>query len=178
MVKRLLYLTGLLLLVVTLTFLPRGVLLGKGTARSQGFQHHSTANVIDGSVHPELIPDRDAFRLFFLAAATSTNATTDEKKRQRAMFSSAGFNENELAAASTILVDYKTQYEQAIQQYNDAVALARSPDQLPDGKKLVAELNMLTTTAQAKLESSISGKSARHLYEHVQHEKSRMRVAE
>jgi hypothetical protein len=50
------------------------------------------------------------------------------------------------------------------------------PNNFPDGKKLVAELDALTLAAKAKLESSISGNSSRSLYAHVQGEKSKMRV--
>jgi hypothetical protein len=133
--------------------------------------------MIDGSVHPEMIQDREAFRLFFLAAATDANPTLDERGRQRAMLSLAQFSEEELAIASTVLSEYKRQCEAAIQNYNDAVALARSPEQFPDGKKLVAELDALTLASKTKLESSISGDSSRRLYAHVQGEKSKMRVA-
>jgi len=132
--------------------------------------------MIDGSIHPEMIQDQEAFRLFFLAAATDANPTPGDRERQRAMLSSARFSEEELAISRTVLVDYKTQYEAAVQKYNDAVALARSPEQLPNGKQLVAELDALALAAKAKLEASISGNSSLLLYAHVQGEKSKMRI--
>jgi len=132
--------------------------------------------MIDGSINPEMIQDREAFRLFFLAAATDANPMPEEKERQRAILSSARFSEEELAISSTVLADFKRQYDAAVQKYNDAVASARSPKQFPDGKQLVAELDALALAAKAKLESSISGDSSRRLYAQVQGEKSKMRV--
>jgi len=81
-----------------------------------------------------------------------------------------------LAISSTVLANYKTQYEAAIQRYNDTVASARSPEELPDGKQLVAELDALALAAKTKLESSISEAGSVRLYAHVQREKSKMRV--
>lgn len=169
-----------LLLALTITLIPNGSSLGKTSQprvpTPQQPHLHDAANVIDGSVHPEMIQDRDAFRLFFLAAATDANPTPDERERQRAMFSATRFSEEELGIASTVLADHKMQYEAAIQRYNDAVASAHSPEQLPDGKKLVAELDALVLAAQTKLESSVSGGSFRRLYAHVQGEKSKMSI--
>jgi hypothetical protein len=133
--------------------------------------------MIDGSIHPEMIQDREAFRLFFLAATTDANPMPEDKERQRAMLASARFSEEELIISSTVLIDYRVQYEAAVQKYNDAVASARSPEQLPDGKQLIAELDALALAAKTKLESSISGDSFRRLYAHVQVEKSKMKVA-
>jgi len=137
---------------------------------------HDAANVIDGKIHPEMIKDRVAFRLFFLAAATSVDANPDERKRQRAMLSPARLTDEELAIASTILTDFKKQYDLVVQNYNDAVKSARTPEQLPNGKKLAAELDALVLAAKTKLESSVSGDGSRRLYAHVQSEKSNMRV--
>jgi hypothetical protein len=89
----------------------------------------------------------------------------------------AKLSESELAAASAILSEYRAQYDAAVQSYNDAAQSARSPQQLPDGANLLAQINALTTTTHMKLESSISANSARALYEHVQREKAGMRVA-
>jgi hypothetical protein len=106
--------------------------------------------MIDGSVHPEMIQDREAFRLFFLAAATDANPMPEEKERQRAMLSSAGFSEKELAVSSTVLADYKRQYEAAIQQYNDAVASARSPEQFSRWQKVGCRTRCTDTGSQSK----------------------------
>ncbi len=164
-----------------LAFLSSRVVQGRSTPPQQIVAPHlhsfAPANIIDGSVHPEMIQDGEAFRLFFLAAATGSNPSPEEKERQRAMLSPTQFSEQELAMASAVLADYKGQYEAAVQRYNDAVASAGSPEQLPAGKQLVAELDALALAAKTKLESSISGASSLRLYAHVQGEKSKMQVS-
>ena len=178
--KRLLSAAFLGSIALILAFVPSRVVQGRSALPQQAVDPHihstTPANIIDGSIHPEMIQDREAFRLFFLAAATDVNPMPGEKERQRAMLSPARLSEEELAISSTVLAEYKGQYEAAVQGYNDAVASARSPEQLPDGKQLVAELNALALAAKAKLESSISGASSLRLYAHVQGEKSKMRV--
>jgi hypothetical protein len=159
--------------------MPSRVVQGRSAPPQQAGPHihdATPANIIDGSAHPEMIQDREAFRLFFLAVATDANPMPEEKERQRAMLSPARFSEEEFAISGAILADFKKQYEAAVQKYNDNVASARSPKQLPDGKQLVAELDALTLAAKTKLESSISGDSSRRLYAYVQGEKSKMRV--
>jgi hypothetical protein len=160
-----------------LAFLPPKVVQGRTAPPQQAIGPHvHVADIIDGSIHPELIQDQEAYRLFFLAAATDVNPKPVDKERQRAMLAPARFSEEELAIASALLADYKGQYEAAVQKYNDAVALARSPEELPDGKRLTVELNALALATKTKLESSISGGSSLSLYAYVQGEKSKMRV--
>jgi hypothetical protein len=171
-------LLGSIALFLILAFPPSRVVQGRSAPPQQAVDPHThaTANIIDGSVHPEMIQDRQAFRLFFLAAATNANPMPEEKERQRAILSPARLSEEELVIASAVLAEYKEQYEAAVQKYNDAVASARSFEQLPDGKQLIAELDALALAAKAKLESSISGASSLRVYAHVQGEKSKMRV--
>jgi hypothetical protein len=175
--KRLLPAALLGSVAVFLVFLPSRVVQGRSTPPQQAVDpHNHTLNIIDGSVHPEMIQDGQAFRLFFLAAATGANPVPEEKARQRAMLAPVRLSEMELAITSAVLADYKGQYEAAVQKYNDAVASARAFDQLPDGKQLGAALDALALAVKTKLEASISGGSSIRLYAHVQGEKSKMRV--
>ncbi|HEY6266845.1 MAG TPA: hypothetical protein VIX11_00990 [Candidatus Acidoferrum sp.] len=176
--KRLLSATFLGSIALFLAFTPTRVVQGRSAPPQQAVDTHmhAPANIIDGSVHPEMIQDQVAFRLFFLAAATGSNPSPQDKERQRAMLSPARLSEEELAISSTALANYQGQYEAVVQRFNDAVASAGSPEQLPDGKQLVAELDALALAVKTKLESSISGASSLRLYAHVQGEKSKMRV--
>lgn len=174
MTKTLLMAVSLVSLALFLTFLPSRVVQGGSPLSQQAVEHQ--ANIIDGSVNPEMIQDRDAFRLFFLVAATDANPNPEEKERQRAILSALQFSEKELQVSSEVLAEYRAQHEAAVQRYNDAVALAASVKELPDGKRLGAEVDDLAMAAKAKLESSISASSSLRLYAHVQREKSKMRV--
>jgi hypothetical protein len=174
-------LLGSIALLLLLVLLPSRVVQGRSALPEQEVTPHehtaNPANIIDGSIHPEMIQDQEAFRLFFLAAATGTNPLPEEKERQRAVLAPVRLSDDELAISSAVLANYKEQYEEAVQKYNDAVASARSPEQLPDGKQLVAALDALAMAAKAKLESSISSESNLRLYGYVKSEKSKMQVS-
>jgi len=178
--RGLLLAASLACIALFVVLLPPSVVQGRSTLAPQEVGTHihvaNPANIIDGSVHPELIQDQEAFRLFFLAAATRANPTTDEKERQRAVLTPVRLTDEELATSSAVLANYKQQYEAAVQKYNDAVAAARSPEQPPDGQQLVTGLDALAMAAKATLESSMSAESNLRLYSYVQSEKSKMRV--
>jgi len=49
-----------------------------------GHQHNPTEGIIDGAVHPELIPDSEAYRLYFLVVSEPRNAVAEDRNRQLA----------------------------------------------------------------------------------------------
>ena len=140
---------------------------------------HTTtpANMIDGSVHPEMIQDKDAYRLFLQAAALGPNPTTEEKNRQRAILAPAKLSEKELAYASKTLEEFKAEYEAAIQRWNTLAETANASDTLPDIKPFLLELDAIVQTARQKLEGVISPQSMARFHAYLQGEKSKMKVA-
>jgi len=133
--------------------------------------------MIDGSVHPEMIQDKDAYRLFLRAAALGPYPTTEEKKRQRAILAPAKLNETELATAINILQNFKTEYEAAIQRWNATAEAANARDTLPDINPFLLERDAIVQSAKQKLEGAISPHSMARFHAYVQGEKSKMKVA-
>jgi hypothetical protein len=72
---------------------------GMSTSAAPQYQH-AAPNVIDGAVHPEMIQDKDAYRLFFLTVAADPAAPA-EVNRQRA-FLSPILDESQLHTAQII----------------------------------------------------------------------------
>lgn len=173
-----------LILLVVLAVAVSLVFLGKTTATGaipQPIQTHDHAasdqNMIDGSLHPELILDKDAYRLFFLVAATGPAATTEEINHQRAVLAPAHLSETELLSANIILTDFKLQYEQAVQKYNASAEAALANNTAVDIKPFLAERDALVQSVKFSLGTALSPESVARLNQHVQKEKSKMKVA-
>jgi hypothetical protein len=150
------------------------------TVTAQEVQHvHSASenHAIDGAVHPELIHDKDAYRLFFLAAVTKDD-TPEEKDRQRSMLSPAKFNGKEVGAATAILSGFKSQYDKIVEEYNAAAESSVTHGTVaPDLKLLLRNIDALVLVTKANLEASISTGATSRLLAHIQREKSKMKVA-
>jgi hypothetical protein len=171
----------LILLVVLAAAVSVAFLASQTAAVSQEIQVHDhttrNANVIDGSLHPELIQDKDAYRLFFLVAASGPAATTDEINHQRAVLAPAGLSDTELLSANITLTDFKMQYEQAVQKYNASAEAAHANNTEADVKPFLAERDALVQLVRFRLGTALSPESVVRLDRHVQHEKSKMKVA-
>jgi hypothetical protein len=136
--------------------------------------------MIDGSVHPEMISDTAAYRLFFLAFSTLPNATSPETERQRdALSRNAHFNEAELQFASQALTDFRIQFDQLIATYNVAAEAAINKNQTAysDLSLFLAKRDALVQVTRDNLATGISPNTLSNLQTYVQREKSRMKVA-
>src|SRR5436309_14200292 len=84
--------------------------------------HHpkssSSADVVDGAIHPELIPDRVAYRLYLVTVSEMPNASPEAKNRQLSYLANAGLKNNGLQWTIEILQDFKMKYTELINQYN------------------------------------------------------------
>ncbi len=175
--KRLL-LTALVSIALLLAFLPSRVVQGRSAQQAVDHVHTTLPpNTIDGAVHPEMIQDKDAYRLFLQAAALGLHPTTEEKNRQRAILAPAKLNETELASASNILQEFKTEYEAAIQRYNTSAETAIASNATPDIKPFLLERDAIVQSAKQKLEGTISSQSMARFHAYVQGEKSKMKIA-
>lgn len=95
--------------------------------------HSSIAgNFIDGSQHPELIPDSIAYRLFLTVVAEPPNASEERKPRQKAFLRSAGLDDNDIQAAIPVLATFKVKYRDLIETYNQSVVTANARHVAPD----------------------------------------------
>jgi|ERR1700693_4664782 len=180
MTKRLPIAVLLVSIALFLAFLPSRVVQGRTAPRQQAVDPHVhttvPANMIDGSVHPEMIQDKDAYRLFFLTVAADPTATA-EVNRQRA-FLSPILDESHLPAAQIILFDFKTRYQAAIAKYNaSATAALANNTTPPDIGAFLSERDGIVLSAKTAMEKALGQKAWAQFDAHVQKEKLRMKVA-
>src|ERR1700730_13077999 len=135
------------------------------------------ADMIDGAKNPTLVPDSTAYRLFFLAASETPDATSQRQLRQRAVLAEVGLNDTELASAIVILNGFKTEYAERIKQYNDTVARANAMGIPPDLAGFLRERDLLVQITRDALRSSLSPEAMARFDAHVQEEKRHMLVA-
>ncbi|SRR5712692_4947172 len=174
-------LLGSVALFLILAFLPSKVVQGRSAPPQQAVDPHLHAtppsNMIDGSVHPEMIQEKDAYRLFLQVAALRPYPTTEEKNRQRAILAPTHLNETELASAGNILQEFKIQYEAAIQRYNTSAEAALASNSIPDITPFLLERDAIVQSAKQRLEGAVSPQSMARFHAYVQGEKSKMKVA-
>ncbi|PYU15582.1 MAG: hypothetical protein DMG37_04630 [Acidobacteria bacterium] len=139
------------------------------------------ASVIDGAVHPELVTDNAAYRLFFLYVAPASTDSDIEKTIQHLVLSQqAELKDIEEQFANQVLSDFRTQYDALVVTYNDAAIKALNTSTRNDTtalKKFLDSRDQLVDQTRARLSSGVSQNALLKLHEHVQREKSRMRVA-
>jgi hypothetical protein len=90
-------------------------------ASAQGTMDHSqmgTQDSIDGQKNPELIPDKVAYRLFFLAVSQTFEAKVNLEVRF-AHLRSAGLTDSDVLVASQILDNFRSQYLAVVNEYNN-----------------------------------------------------------
>ncbi len=132
-------------------------------------QGNGANNVIDGRDHPELIKDKDAYRLFFLAAT----ANQDPAQRQ-AMFGPLKLTPDQLSQIGFVLNDLRLRHDQMISDYNAGVMAQQG--QMGDLKSFLGSRDALVAQARASIENIIGVKTF-DLYSIIQIEKRNMVVA-
>ncbi len=174
-------LLGSIVMFLVLAFLPSRMVQGRSARPQQAVDPHvhatTPANMIDGSIHPEMIQDKDAYRLFLQAVALGPYPTIEEKNRQRATLAPADFSDTEMESVSSILTEFKFQYEDAIQRWNATAEAELASNTIPNITPFLLERDAVVQSAKQKLESAVSPQSMARFHAHVQGEKSRMKVA-
>lgn len=122
-----------------------------------------------------MIQDKDAYRLFFLTVAADPNVTEDIS-RQRA-FLRPLLDENSLAAAQTILSDFKTRYQAAVARYNASAEAALANNKTPDIGAFLSERDYVVLSTKAAMEKALGEEVWAQFDRHVQKEKREMKVA-
>ena len=138
-------------------------------------QHAVATDVIDGSVHPELIPDSVAWRLYLFAVSENPSPLPNESRRQHAHLAKAGLEESDIQAAVRILANFKTQYAALIESYNHSPEVLNNTN---DGLPLfLAKRDALVQATRDALKASLTPVGMSNLQAHIQTEKAGMRVA-
>lgn len=122
------------------------------------------AGTIDGSVHPEQIPDSVAYRLFFVQTALPTGAAADELARQKAQLARIGLNDvDRVALASALSIFYA----------ENAAFLDKYSKGDPDGKA-IATRDSITQETINRLHGLLSLDGQHALGQFIQQEKRAM----
>jgi hypothetical protein len=130
---------------------------------------------IDGSKHPELVPDLAAYRLWLIAVAADVQDHPEQTiKRRRALLKQAGvIQADDLANAMNIIVEFKGAYSDLLDSYNKNV----TQESIPDLKPFLLQRDRLVQSTMTALGSMLSKNSFSLLQAHVRAEKSHMTVA-
>lgn len=136
-----------------------------------------TPAIIDGSKHPELVPDSAAYRLYLLTIAKPLDITDAERARQRAMLRWSGIEDQDISSAVVVLADFKSQYGDLIKQYNITVAQADKTGEQPDLATFLSQRDALVQAVRERLKLDFTPTSMTRFDAHVNYEKRFMKVA-
>jgi hypothetical protein len=136
---------------------------------AQQHNHAATAPHIDGSQHPELIPDLVAYRLYLVTVGELLEATAADKMRQQSHLNRVGLEDDDAAVLLNTANDFKKQYRALIEDYNahldpqriDPVALRAFL--LKRDALVISAMNSLSRNLKA------SAKFDRHIQEEKRH---------
>lgn len=134
-------------------------------------------SMIDGSVHPELIPDSTAYRLYFIVASEMPDAIGEQRTRQLAHLGRVGLQANDLQRLITTLETFKLQYADLIAAYNAEAEALTAAGSKPDIDKFLLQRDGLVEATRDRVKRSLTKKGMALLDAHVQKEKSKMKVA-
>lgn len=148
----------------------------RGQVLAANGQSMAAPVIIDGTKHPELVPDSAAYRLYFLTVAVPADASDVEHRRQRAFLKMAGIGDEDLPYAISVLADFRSRYDDLVKQYNDSVAQADKVGQTPDSATFLLQRDALVQSVRDMLKLDISPASMAHLDAHMQREKRFMKV--
>jgi len=137
---------------------------------------HSPTNVIDGSVHPELIPDSLAYRLYFLAVSTRTNPSDAERARQQTQLNMIGLKASDRETLVTVLADFRIEHDRLVAQYNQGAEEAASRNEAADVRVLLRQFDELVRSTRDTLKARLSPDGMTQLDAFVHSEKKNMRV--
>jgi hypothetical protein len=144
-------------------------------AQNSTTHQHEQADMIDGSAHPELIPDAVAYRLYFVVISENPTPLPNESRRQHAHLQRAGLKENDIRAAATVLANFKVQYALLLDQYSKSPEVLRnSSDGLP---LFIVKRDAIVQATRDALKSALTPSGMASFDTHIQREKTMMKVA-
>ncbi len=133
----------------------------------------SDAEMIDGSEHPELVPDAVAYRLYLVVVSEAPNPTDEQRNRQNAHLSKVGLGKSDLQSVVTVLTAFKVQYGQLIANYNAAAEVGATVDI----KAFLSQRDGLVQATRDRLKALLTPEAMARLDRVVQNEKKQMRVS-
>jgi len=118
---------------------------------AQNPPHQHAETVIDGAKNPELIPDSTALRLWLVTVSELPNATAQDSDRQRAHLAGLKLNELDHLQLTILLADFKGQYLNLIERYNESAKAALAHGGQPDPKLFLQQSDDLVQATKAAI---------------------------
>jgi hypothetical protein len=159
-----------LLLFLLISVLPASPLF------AQEHNHAATVPTIDGSQHPELIPDLVAYRLYLVTVGELPTAKAEDTERQKAHLAKVGLTEEDSAAVVKTANDFKKQYRALIDDYN-AHLDAQRIDPVAF-RMFMLKRDALVASAISSLCNNLTHEGFAGFDKHIQAEKSHMQTQE
>jgi len=161
--------------VFLVTFAFASILLAQTNTHSN---HNHPANVvIDGAVHPELIPDSVAYRLYFVTVSEMPTPTDEQKARQSAHLAKIGLQDADLHTVIFVLEDFKVQYTNLVARYNESADTAQKSGEKPDIHGFLLQRDGLVQATRERMKSLLTPDGFSRLEAHVQAEKQKMKIS-
>jgi len=132
--------------------------------------------MIDGAIHPELIPNETAYRLVFVVLALPPQATDAEKQLRSARLKDVGLDANDASAAAQVLDWFKSQYVDMIDTFNQSAHSIAALGGTPDLHSFDLARDGLVQTTRDQLRQTLSPRGVAALDSFVNREKANMKV--
>ena len=133
--------------------------------------HHSTADLIDGSLHPEQVPDSTAYRLVMLVLSKPAHPTETQTAHQNVQFRVAG-----LSVLIPILAEFNSNYHALIKSYNTTATAANAQGQRADIGSFLMKRDQLVQATHDRIKGIFTSDQWNHLDAYVQGEKRHIKV--
>jgi len=159
---------GQLLVVVAFT-----VALACNSASAQD-HNHETVSVINGSDHPELIPDSVAYRLYFTTVSLPLHPTAEQAQLHEAQLGAIGLSDRGKQVMIEQLAIFKAKFDRLVANYNKLINAGREPNFSLFG---IRQESLVADTRKA-LSSALAEEDLGRLNAYVQNEKRHMQVAD
>ena len=148
-------------------------------AQSSPPQHqHAVQSLVDGAVHPELIPDSLAYRLYLVALTTGQNPTEAEQKHQRAHLMKTGLADTDQQMSISILSDFRAKYDALVAEYNGSARAALARNEMADVRSFMRKLDDLVQSTRDTISVRLSSRGTARLHSFIVSEKKNMKVLE
>lgn len=137
---------------------------------------HTASSIIDGSLHPELIPNLTAYRLWLVAVSAPPLPTDEQSKRQNAQLARVGLQDSDRKKLIGILADFHAKYQALIQQYNVEATTEMARGEKPDVASMRLQRDELVQSIHDQIKAVLTAEDWSRLDAHVQNEKRRMKI--
>ena len=133
--------------------------------------------IIDGAVHPELIPDSSAFRLWFSSVSLPENPTTDQQAIQRRQLSSLRLDDGDFEVVTQSIAAFRKGFSALISEQNSRAEQDGRALRTTDNSRFLADRDTLVISLINNLKAQLSPTGWATVSSHVTEEKKNMKLS-